>query len=96
MNCVMRVKVSEAGPINDMLPCVPRFWEADQVGHGYRGRFYLVGGPGAVTGCHIDVSYIVRESEYGDPTWIIGRVSLCWGVASGEGHISKSHTAAWR
>ena len=77
INYIMRIKINELNPINDILPYIPHFEEADQIGHNHHKRSFLVRSQEAVTNCNIDTSYIMKENEYDDPPWITGRISIC-------------------
>ena len=35
INYIMRIKINEAIPINDLLSYIPHFEEADQIGHDH-------------------------------------------------------------
>ena len=77
INYIMRIKINEANPINDMLPCIPHFTEADQIGHDHHKWSFSVRTQEAVANCHIDISNNMKEKEYDDPPCITGRKSIC-------------------
>ena len=77
INFIMRIKINEANAINDILPYLPHFEEANQIGHDHHKRYSLVRSQEAVTNYNIDTSKIMKENEYDDPPWMPWRTSIC-------------------
>ena len=73
----MRIEINEANPINDILPIIPHFEEAGQIGQDHHKRSFLVRSQEAVTNCNIDTSYIMKENKYDDLPGFTGRLSIC-------------------
>ena len=92
INYIMRIKINEANPINDILPYIPHFEEADQIGHNHHKRSFLVRSQEAVTNCNIDTSYIMKENEYNDPPWVHWRLFVRNEVTQ---YIKKAAQQSW-
>ena len=67
INYLMRIKKNVANAINEILPYIPRFEEADEIGHDHHKQSFLVRSQETVTSCNIDTSNITKENEYNDP-----------------------------
>ena len=58
INYTMRIKINQTNPINEIFPDIPRFQEADEIGHHHK-RSFLVRHRDAVTNCIHDTSNIM-------------------------------------
>ena len=77
INYILRVKINESNPINDILPYIPHLEEADSIGQDQHKRSFLSRSQEAMTNCNLDTSIIMKEDERNDPPWITGRISIC-------------------
>ena len=69
-NYILRIKRNEANPINDILLNIPKFKEANQIGHDPHAS---VRSQKSATNFNIDTSNIMKENEYDDSPW----TSIC-------------------
>ena len=72
----MHIKINESNPIYDILPYIPHFEEAKQIGRDEHKLSFLNRNQEAMTNCNFDINIIMKENEHTAP-WITGRTIIC-------------------